>query len=127
MTVAYDRPPTIEAHPLGSLPVAIIGAGPIGLAAAAQLVERGIDFVILEAGDAAASSVSDWGTSASSPRGGTSSTPRREGCSRVMVGPLPATRTSRRRVQNSSLVTSRHSPPWSRLPHASDSGCPSTT
>ena len=61
MTVAYDQPPTIEAPPLGSLPIAIIGAGPIGLAAAAQLVERGIDFVILEAGDAAASSVSDWG------------------------------------------------------------------
>ena len=36
---------------LATLPVAIIGAGPIGLAAAANLVERGIDFVIFEAGD----------------------------------------------------------------------------
>ena len=31
-------------------PVAIIGAGPIGLAAAAHAVERGLDFVVLEAG-----------------------------------------------------------------------------
>ena len=42
---------------LDTLPVAIIGAGPIGLAAAANLVERGIDFVIYEAGDAIASSI----------------------------------------------------------------------
>ena len=37
-----------------ALPVAIIGAGPIGLAAAANLVERGIDFVVFEAGDSVA-------------------------------------------------------------------------
>lgn len=47
--------------PLVSLPVAIIGAGPVGLAAAAHLVERGIDFVILEAGDRVADSVRAWG------------------------------------------------------------------
>ena len=29
------------------LPVAIIGAGPVGLAAAAHLVERGKNFVVL--------------------------------------------------------------------------------
>ena len=46
---------------LRTLPVAIIGAGPIGLAAAAHLVERGIDFVIFEAGDQAAASVRAWG------------------------------------------------------------------
>lgn len=42
-------------------PVAIIGAGPIGLAAAANLVERGIDFVIYEAGDSIAESMRKWG------------------------------------------------------------------
>ncbi|HWI30686.1 MAG TPA: NAD(P)-binding domain-containing protein [Microbacterium sp.] len=44
-----------------TLPVAIIGAGPIGLAAAANLVERGIDFVVFEAGDEVAASVRAWG------------------------------------------------------------------
>jgi thioredoxin reductase len=43
------------------LPVAIIGAGPIGLAAAAHLLERGIDFVVYEAGDSVASSMRAWG------------------------------------------------------------------
>jgi len=46
---------------LSTLPVVIIGAGPIGLAAAANLVERGIDFVILESGDDVADSVRSWG------------------------------------------------------------------
>ncbi len=46
---------------LAGLPVAIIGAGPVGLAAAANLVERGIDFVVYEAGDAIADSVQQWG------------------------------------------------------------------
>ena len=31
-------------------PLVIIGAGPIGLAAAANAAERGMDFVVLEAG-----------------------------------------------------------------------------
>ena len=46
--------------PSASLPVAVIGAGPVGLAAAAQLATRGQDFVVVEAGDSIASSVSDW-------------------------------------------------------------------
>jgi len=41
----------------GSLPVAIIGAGPVGLAAAAHLLERGLDPVILEAGEAPADAI----------------------------------------------------------------------
>lgn len=41
-------------------PVAVIGAGPVGLAAAAELAARGRDFVILEAGDAVASSIAEW-------------------------------------------------------------------
>jgi cation diffusion facilitator CzcD-associated flavoprotein CzcO len=45
---------------LDALPVAIIGAGPTGLAAAANLVERGIDFVVYESGDSIASSMNAW-------------------------------------------------------------------
>lgn len=46
---------------LDGLPVAIIGAGPVGLAAAAHLHERGIDFVVYERGHNAAASMSSWG------------------------------------------------------------------
>ncbi|WP_405933509.1 NAD(P)-binding domain-containing protein [Streptomyces sp. NBC_00827] len=42
------------------LPVVIIGAGPVGLAAAAHLVERGIEPLVLEAGPAAAAAVGEW-------------------------------------------------------------------
>lgn len=44
-----------------SLPVAVIGAGPVGLAAAAHLLERGITPVIFEAGPAAGAAISEWG------------------------------------------------------------------
>lgn len=43
------------------LPTAIIGAGPIGLAAAANLVEQGLEPLIFEAGPRVASSMWDWG------------------------------------------------------------------
>lgn len=43
------------------LPVAVIGAGPIGLAAAAHLIERGLAPLIFEAGNAAGSAINDWG------------------------------------------------------------------
>ena len=43
------------------LPVIVIGAGPVGLAAAAHLAERGIPFTVLEAGDAPAAAVRAWG------------------------------------------------------------------
>jgi thioredoxin reductase len=43
-----------------SLPVAIIGAGPVGLAAAAHLLARGETPVIFEAGDAVAQSIRAW-------------------------------------------------------------------
>lgn len=42
------------------LPVAVIGAGPVGLAAGAHLSERGSDFVIVEAGNVPATSVRAW-------------------------------------------------------------------
>jgi flavin-dependent dehydrogenase len=50
-----------RAHLLTRYPVAVIGAGPIGLAAAAHLVERGIEVVVLEAGPSAGHSVRSWG------------------------------------------------------------------
>ena len=42
-------------------PVAIIGGGPAGLAAAAHLAERGLPFLVLEAGPQAGHSVLSWG------------------------------------------------------------------
>lgn len=44
-----------------ALPVAVIGAGPIGLAAAAHLLERGETPVVLEAGSAIGASIREWG------------------------------------------------------------------
>ncbi|GAA4716631.1 FAD-dependent oxidoreductase [Phytohabitans rumicis] len=43
------------------LPVVVIGAGPVGLAAAAHLAERGIAFTVVEAGDGPAAAVRQWG------------------------------------------------------------------
>ncbi|GAA2033245.1 NAD(P)-binding domain-containing protein [Agromyces tropicus] len=61
MTLVHPIRTADRADALTSLPVAIIGAGPTGLAAAAHLLERGIDVTVLEAGDEVASSVRDWG------------------------------------------------------------------
>ncbi len=43
-----------------SHPLVIIGAGPIGLATAANAVERGMDFVVLEAGTDAGAAIAEW-------------------------------------------------------------------
>ena len=43
------------------LPVAVIGAGPVGLAAAAHLIERGETPLVLEAGPAVGASIRRWG------------------------------------------------------------------
>jgi hypothetical protein len=51
-------PSTSNEHPL---PVAVIGAGPVGLAAAAHLLDRGIEPLVLEAGPAVGASVREWG------------------------------------------------------------------
>ena len=44
-----------------SLPVAVIGAGPVGLAAAAHLLAYGQRFVVLEAGSEAGAAIRQWG------------------------------------------------------------------
>jgi flavin-dependent dehydrogenase len=46
---------------LGSLPVAVIGAGPVGLAAAAHLLNCGLDTVVFEAAPHAGANVLEWG------------------------------------------------------------------
>jgi thioredoxin reductase len=42
------------------LSVVVIGAGPVGLAAAAHLLERGLEPLVLERGDDVATNVADW-------------------------------------------------------------------
>lgn len=44
-----------------ALPVVVIGAGPVGLAAMAHLHSRGIDAIAIERGEAAGASVAAWG------------------------------------------------------------------
>ncbi|WP_404826667.1 NAD(P)-binding domain-containing protein [Peribacillus frigoritolerans] len=44
-----------------ALPVAIIGGGPVGLAAAAHLLKKGEKFIVLEAGDSVGSNMLEWG------------------------------------------------------------------
>ncbi|HEX8164251.1 MAG TPA: FAD-dependent oxidoreductase [Beijerinckiaceae bacterium] len=46
---------------LDTLPVAVIGGGPVGLAAAAHLVGRGVPVRVFEAGATVAANVRDWG------------------------------------------------------------------
>ena len=41
--------------------VAIIGAGPVGLAAAAHVLERGLEPIVLEAGDDVGHAMRQWG------------------------------------------------------------------
>lgn len=48
-------------QPHESLPVAVIGGGPVGLAAAAHLVSRGVPVKLYEGGPAVGASIRDWG------------------------------------------------------------------
>ena len=51
----------IPVHPTRSLPIVIIGAGPVGLAAAAHLLRRGETPMLLEAGATVGASMLQWG------------------------------------------------------------------
>jgi FAD dependent oxidoreductase len=51
---------TAVPSPASHLPVAVIGAGPVGLAAAAHLLERGLEPLLLEAGDQPGANVAQW-------------------------------------------------------------------
>jgi thioredoxin reductase len=51
----------MSATPSNELPVAVLGAGPVGLAAAAHLSERALPFVIFEAGESVGASIRRWG------------------------------------------------------------------
>jgi flavin-dependent dehydrogenase len=53
--------PDAAARPDRALPVAVIGAGPVGLAAAAHLVARGLPALVLEAGPGPGHAVRQWG------------------------------------------------------------------
>ena len=79
------------------LPVAIIGAGPIGLAAAAHLANKRERFVVVEAGCLGRGSRAGVGrTSRCSRRGATTSTPWLARCSRPRAGRSPIPMSCRR-------------------------------
>ncbi|MEU5580579.1 NAD(P)-binding domain-containing protein [Streptomyces huasconensis] len=50
----------MKASATAELPVVVIGAGPIGLAAAVHLVDQGVTPLVLEAGSTAGAAVRDW-------------------------------------------------------------------
>jgi thioredoxin reductase len=56
-----SSPVMVERWPWSELPVAVIGAGPVGLAAAVHLLGRGLEPVILEVGETVGAAVRDWG------------------------------------------------------------------
>ncbi|MAP64002.1 MAG: flavoprotein [Microbacterium sp.] len=61
MTLLDLTPRVAVNDALTALPVAVIGAGPVGLAAAAHLAERGLPFEVLEAGDDVGAAIRRWG------------------------------------------------------------------
>ena len=60
LAAADSTDPEPAAEPPPILPVAVIGAGPIGLSAALQLVTRGETPLVLESGDGVGASIREW-------------------------------------------------------------------
>ncbi|MEV0590281.1 FAD-dependent oxidoreductase [Nonomuraea cavernae] len=60
-TTSLEFEQRVSTGDTSALPVVVIGAGPVGLAAAAHLAERGLGFLLLEAGQQVAASVAQWG------------------------------------------------------------------
>jgi thioredoxin reductase len=58
MNVDTGRPIVSEQNGVG--PVVVIGAGPVGLAAAAHLAERDVEFLVLESGPGVAAAIAEW-------------------------------------------------------------------
>jgi hypothetical protein len=58
-TSAVEDPDAAPSARTG-LPVVVIGAGPVGLAAAAHLVERGLEPLVLEAGPQVGANITQW-------------------------------------------------------------------
>jgi thioredoxin reductase len=52
--------PDAAPSPRTGLPVVVIGAGPVGLAAAAHLLERGLEPLVLEAGSQVGANIAQW-------------------------------------------------------------------
>jgi thioredoxin reductase len=58
---SFDRSSSMEVGmKIEDLPVVVVGAGPSGLAAAAHLLGRGLETVVVEAGPSAGTSVRQW-------------------------------------------------------------------
>ncbi len=57
--VAVEDPDAAPSARTG-LPVVVIGAGPVGLAAAAHLLDRGLEPLVLEAGSQVGASIAQW-------------------------------------------------------------------
>jgi len=106
------------------LPVAVIGGGPVGIAAAAHLIGRSIPVRLCDGGTRLAPAFAIGGTSALSPPGGTTSTRRPAGSLKLRNG--ASLRSMRcRPAWNCTISTSPRSPPlriwhlWSKQACAS--------
>jgi cation diffusion facilitator CzcD-associated flavoprotein CzcO len=65
MTSSNDQPvwvdhPDAAPTPRAGLPVVVIGAGPVGLAAATHLLDRGLEPLVLEAGPRVGATIAQW-------------------------------------------------------------------
>src|SRR3990167_7468871 len=71
------------------LPIAIIGAGPVGLATAAHLVKRNLPFILLEAGDQVCSNLLSWSHIRVFLHGDITSIKLRWNCWKLLAGTNP--------------------------------------